>query len=259
MFNELYQSSSLDDEQFLSAMPLSILEDGIKKQFINPLDYRKTDYVQSFIQKYNFSLDNMTEDDENEVADLHDEFIQFMKELLHEELNLGLDGIEDMPEDDQHELIHFVYRFFITNMKKNFATLIINYIDRNRDEIEPTLVKTKDVIYRNFKPELDDEYYVLILSNLSNVISHILSASFDVDSFLDYVTGKTPVIETEFLKTNTDKFIITGNFVQPYIAMVDYDFRQSLENKVRKEILNKYPNRKKEFPMDEDESETETT
>lgn len=259
MFNELYQPSSLDDEMFLSAIPLSILEDGIKKQFVDPLEYRKTDYVQSFIEKYNFSLDNMMEDDENEVADLHDQFIEFMKEIFQSELNLGFNGIDDMPEDEQHDLIHFAYRFFITNIKKNFATLIINYIDNNRDEIDPILVKTKDVIYRNFKPELDDEYYVLILSNLSNVISHVLSASFDVDSFLEYVTGKNPVIETEFMKTNTDNFTITGNFVPPYIAMVDYDFRQSLESKVRKEILNKYPNRKKDsIMMDDEEPETES-
>lgn len=252
-FNELYQPTELDDELFLSSVPLSLLEEGIKKQFDNPLDYRKTDYVQTFISRYNFSIENMREEEENTIEDMHDEFIQFMKTILYETLGIGFDNIEDKSVDDQHQLIHYVYRFFITNIKKNFVNLIMNYIERNKDDIRPILVKTKDIIYRNFKPEIEDEYYVLVLSNLSTVISHILSEDFDVDSFLDYVTGEdSDILETEYMKSKMDDFEVTGNFVSSYVGMIDKFFRLSLENKIRKEILSKFPNRKKEYAIDDE-------
>ena len=64
MYSEYqYSPTDLDDELFLSEIPMSVLQNSIDTQFRYPLEYRKKDYVQSFIMKYQFSRDNMYDDD----------------------------------------------------------------------------------------------------------------------------------------------------------------------------------------------------
>ena len=80
--NELYDSSEIENEMFLSTIPLNLIEEAIKTQFDDPLEYRKTDYIQSFLNKYTFSVDNMYEEDQMELDELHDDFISFIKNIF---------------------------------------------------------------------------------------------------------------------------------------------------------------------------------
>lgn len=257
--NELYDETEIENELFLSEMPLNLIEEALKTQFDDPLEYRKTDHVQSFLNKYKFSIDNMYEEDQMNLDELHDEFILFMKNIFYEYLAIGMPDIEDMPEDDQHKIIHYAYRYFITNIKKNFTNLIINYIKKNKEDISSIFVKKKDVIYLNFKSEINDEYDVMILSNLSNIIKHILSGEYTVDEFFELASPNEVNIETEYVKAAFNNFTLTGNFVQAYILMVDGYFISELESKVRTKILKKYPKRKKEIIIDNEEGENNTT
>jgi len=241
---------------FLSSIPLNLIEEAIKTQFDDPLEYRKTDYVQSFLNKYQFSLDNMYEEDLMELDELHDDFISFMKNIFYEYFGIGMPNIEDMPEDEQHKIIHYTYLYFITNIKKNFTNLITNYIEKNHDELSSIFVKKKDVIYLNFKSEIDNEFDVLVLSNLSAVIEHILMEEFTIDEFFDLTTSDDLSVELEFMKSSFDDFTLTGNFITSYIAVVDAYFRTELESKVRNRILKKYSKRKKELITTEEHDET---
>jgi hypothetical protein len=250
---DVYDTTEIDNELFLSSVPLNLIEEAIKSQFDDPLEYRKTDYIQSFLNKYHFSVDNMYEDDQNELNELHDDFIEFIKNIFYEYLNIGIPNIEDKPEEDQHQIIHHTYRYFITNIKKNFTNLIINYIENNKEEISNLFIKKKDVIYLNFKSEISDEFDVLLLSNLSSIIEHILTEEYDIDKFFELTTSDELSVELEFVKKSFDEFDLTGNFIQPYVTMVDKYFRTELESKVRNKILKKYPKRKKELITDDDE------
>lgn len=250
--SELYDTNEIENEMFLSTMPLNLIEEAIKTQFDDPLEYRKTDYIQSFLNKYKFSLDNMYEEDQMEIDQLHDEFILFIKNIFYEYFGIGMPNIEDMPEEDQHKLIHYTYLYFITNIKKNFTNLIINYINKNHNDIASVFVKKKDVIYLNFKSEISDEFDVLVLSNLSSIIEHILGEEYTIDTFFELTSSNELVVEAEFVKSAFDDFTLTGNFVQSYIAMIDNYFRTDLESKVRNKILKKYPKRKKELIAEDD-------
>lgn len=250
---ELYDSSEIENEMFLSTIPLNLIEEAIKTQFDDPLEYRKTDYIQSFLNKYTFSVNNMYEEDQLEIDELHDDFILFIKNIFYEYLSIGMPNIEDAPEEDQHKLIHYTYLYFITNIKKNFTNLIINYIEKNREEISSIFIKKKDVIYLNFKSEISDEFDVLILSNMSSIIEYILSQNYDIDEFLTLTTNDEMRVDLEFVKASFNDFTLTGNFVVPYISMVDKYFRTELESKVRNKILKKYPKRKKELVIIDDD------
>ena len=51
-----YEPTEIDDELFLSEVPLELLEQSLEVQFNNPIEYRKRDYIQSFITKYEFII-----------------------------------------------------------------------------------------------------------------------------------------------------------------------------------------------------------
>lgn len=74
----IYEPSDINDEMFLSKVPLEIIEESIQNQFINPWEYRKKDYVQTVITKYVISKDNMVEDELEDLERLNEDFISFM-------------------------------------------------------------------------------------------------------------------------------------------------------------------------------------
>ena len=104
-----YQPTNLEDELFLCDIPLDVLTSSIESQFQYPLEYRKKDYVQSFITKYEFSVENMDEDEMFSLEMYHDEFMAYMLKLFDQYLNVGFVDIDNKSEDDQHDLIHLTY------------------------------------------------------------------------------------------------------------------------------------------------------
>ena len=242
----IYEPSDINDEMFLSKVPLEVLEESIQNQFINPWEYRKKDYVQTVITKYVISKDNMDEDELEDLEMLNEEFISFMIRMFDIYLDIGINDIDTLEMEDQHELIHLTYRFFIKNMKKNFVNLIINYINENKTDFYEELPKKKDVTSLLFKSEIDDEEDAAILSNLNQVINQILSIDFGVDEFLDLCQGDSSSLENDFVRKKFEDFTLVGNFVEKYIGMINDDFKIDLESKIRNRILKKYPLRRRE-------------
>lgn len=253
-----YEPTELDDEIFLSQVPLQLIENSINQQFEDPLEYRKKDYIQSFITKYDYSKEYMEDDDELVQLDLfHEEFLVFLEKVFEEKLSIGFPDLDTMDEEDQHELVHLTYRFFIKNIKKNFINVVMNYIEDHRKDIQNFYEKKKDVTSLTFKSEIDDETDVIILANLIEIIHNILDfveENCDVDDFLKLCQDDEVVLETEFVKSAYDRVDITGNFIESYVDMVDENFISVIQSKVRNKILKKYPKRTKK---DEDVSEDE--
>ena len=171
----MYQPTDLEEELFLSEVPYELIEQSLKTQFDDPFEYRKKDYIQSFILKYNFSKDNLLEDDMIMLEVYRDKFLSFIEKLFMDYLGVSFPELEDMDEEDAHDLIQLSYRFFIKNIKKNFVNMIYNYINQNEEKISSSFSKKRDVTSINFKSELDDEYDILVLSNLSDIILEIIN------------------------------------------------------------------------------------
>ena len=123
-FNETdYEPTDFSDELFLSNAPINLIQKSIESQFQDPFEYRKRDYIQSFLIKYHFSKENLYEEELEEVEEIYDKFMEFMKDIFQSYLSIGFPELDDMGEDGEL-LILQTYRFFITNIKKNF---ILNY------------------------------------------------------------------------------------------------------------------------------------
>lgn len=249
-----YQPTDLEDELFLSEVPIELIQSSIKTQFEEPLEYRKKDYVQSFITKYTFSKENLLEDDVIMLDVYRDRFLQFIENIFYNSLSIGFTNLDDMGEDDQHELIHLTYRFFIKNIKKNFVNLIVNYINQNKSELQQTYTKKKDVTSLNFKTEIDDDYDILVLSQLGDIIENIIDTikqSDDVMSFFDLCMADEPILELEYVKNAYTEMELTGNFIENYLNMIDEEFLSEIQSKIRNKILKKYPKRVRKTDIEE--------
>lgn len=243
MFKGLeYEPQDAESEILLSSLPLSIITGSISTQFKDPMEYRKNDFVQSFITKYQVTKENILEDEEGEeLQTLYDGFISFMENIFHEKLGIGLPELDDMSEDEQLELIHYVYRFFIINIKKNFTTFIFNYIEENKESLAENLPKRKDVTTASLKQVVTDSEDLAIITNIAEVIEIVLKdENITVDSFLELSRGDDANLENDFVSEHYDDFTINGNFVRSYCKMLTDEFRIEVECKVRNKILKKY-------------------
>ena len=82
---QAYEPSDLDGEIFLSDAPLSLLMRAIQTQFDSPAEYRRKDYIDSFITKYQFCRDHQEDEGEEfkeEIDEYYAQFVSFMQDLF---------------------------------------------------------------------------------------------------------------------------------------------------------------------------------
>lgn len=237
-----YEPQDVETEVLLSDLPLDIIIGSITTQFNDPMEYRKNDFVQSFITKYQLTKENVVEDEEEEeLQEVYDKFVAFMENIFHEKLGIGIPELDDMSEDDQLELIHYIYRFFVINIKRNFTLYILNYIDEHKEELSENLPKKKDVSTASLKQAVTDPDDLTIVVSIAEAIEIILSDdSVSVDDFLTLSRGDDANLENEYISEAYDDFKINGNFVANYFKMATESFRIEVECKVRHKILKKY-------------------
>lgn len=248
-----YNPLNDDDEsdQFISDNSVDILKEGIKDQFINPIDDFKRDYVESFINMYNFSRKNQDEDDVDDITRIYDDFIVFMKNIMSNNLSIGFPTIDNEGEDEQLELIQLTYRFFIRRIKKNFKGVVLKYIHDNEEFLLDELPKKKDVTTMNFENIVND-LDLRVLSNMDTVIELALERDYTVDEFLDACCYVDTSTESGFVKESFDSNTLTGNFVEFYTGMVNDDLKGELASKIRNSILKDYPMKKKKDDLNEE-------
>ena len=109
----------------------------------------------------------------------------------------------------------------------------------------------------NFKGEIPDEDIVIILSNLSDVVTYIFSQEYNVDEFFDLCEKDSTCTETEFVRDMYDSFDITGNFVENYFGMITEYERAEIESSVRRKMLKKFSQRKKIDDAKSDETDND--
>lgn len=239
-----FEPNDIDSDSFLSELPLSLIKENITSQFDDPLEYRKKDHVQTFISMYRYSSENADvyeDEDKDSLEELRDDFYAFMQQIFRQYLGLGIVDFSDMSKDDQDDMIHYIYRFFLINMKKNFTCYILNYIDEHRGEFcIDDEDKRKDVTTLSLKKDVTDPEDIYILANLNEVIDSILREDITVDDFLENCDKDESCLETRFIVDKYDKYQITGNFVEKYVDMLDDDFKLELEIKIRNKILKKH-------------------
>ena len=174
-----------------------------------------------------------------------------MKETLFNKLGIGINELEEMSFEEQEDLIHFVYRFFIINMKNNFFNLFLNYINENKESLIENAKRKKDVTSQAFKKEIDEDD-ATILANLSDIMSFVMhDANLTVDDFMRLCEGDTPSTEVTLVTEYFDDFIVTGNFIPYYVRMLRTPMKIRIEGEIRNRILKKYREENPLLPREE--------
>ena len=179
MINEfLYTDRNEDEEEFLSRVPLTLLKENLLYQVKHPTEDRKVDFLAPFIRGYEYSKSVVEEEEDKvELMEMRDSFLKFYEELMSRTLGIGFPNLYDIPENEQNELIHFTYRYFIMQMRGNFVNLICNYITEHMSELYEHGNKRKDVSAVAYKKELGSTMEAGIISNLSTIMDKILHES----------------------------------------------------------------------------------
>ena len=238
-----YNPNDIDDEIYLSEAPLSLIKENIRSQFENPGENRKNDFVQVFLNKYLYSKQIELEEEEEDIEDLHEEFITFMANIFKEFLEIGLPEIEDKPNPDQEEIIQYVYRVFIINIKKNFVKFCINYIDKNKEGLASCIEPKKDVAYLSYKKIIPDEDELVILTNISQIIENIFTEDIDPLTFLHNCKSEDGShLEIDFMLDKYESLEVNGDFVQNYYHMLDDELLIEIECKIKNKLLKRYVN-----------------
>lgn len=240
-----YQPETIDGAIFLSEIPVSLMKEQLRSQFEEPLEYRKRDILESFIDKYNESLQiEVPEDDLDELETLREDFVCFIKDLFEKHLHVGFPTLEDDDVEEQHDLLHFTYRFFIRNIKKNFVNVILNYIDENKEAICNSVNRKKDITSLSLKKEINDADDIAIIANLSDIVDMVFETyregeRYDILDFIKNTDYNSPSLETQYVTESYEEDRITGNFIECYMDMINNDFRHEIESKVRTKYLKK--------------------
>lgn len=236
-----YEPNDIDDEIFLSEAPLSLMKENIRSQFENPGENHKNDFIQTFLNKYAYSKKIELEEESENLEDLHDEFISYMEDLFKEFLGIGLPDIEEKNDEIQEEIVHYLYRYFIINIKKNFVRFCLNYIQTNKEELSTMIEPKKDIAYLSYKDYINDEFDLTIISNISAVIETIFSQDVDIFTFLEHTRSDGGSnLEIDFITHQYNKGTINGNFVEYYVEMLDNDLLVDIQCKVKNKLLKKY-------------------
>lgn len=236
-----YQPQDSDEEVMLSELPLSIIKDSIKQQFDDPVTYGMNDFVQTFETRYIITKEDMDEENEEEIETLYNTFIVFMRDIFKERLSLGFPELDDMTEEEQLELIHYAYRFFILNIKKNYTMLVWSYIQEYKAEIAEILPKKKNVSTNALREVIEDPDDITIISDMGECINLIVdNPDLTVDDFMKLSRGAEPNLENDFINEKYDDFNINGNFIPQYSRMLDPTTRIEIECNIRNKILSKY-------------------
>lgn len=234
------EPNEVDDEIFLSEAPLSLMKENIRSQFEDPTENHKNDFVQTFLNKYIYTKKNELEEEDMTTEELHDEFIGFMRDTFKEFLGIGIPQLEDKPNDQQEEIIHVIYRYFIIGIKKNFVRVILNYIEQNKDSLYNVIPLKKEIAYNSYKNIIQDEKDLCIITNISTTVDYILHNNLTIDNFFDYSNSDSKNYEGSYLDTAFDDCVVTGNFVEKYIDMIDDELLIEIECKVKNKLLKPY-------------------
>ena len=243
-FSENYKPTPIESDIFLSDVPLDLMQENIADQFADPLEYN-TDYISVFIDKYEFSMDEIGDEGVDQLEEIRNQMFSFILNKFQEYYGIGIPEFEDLPMDEQNRIVMSLYRVFVLNIKKTLSRLVINYISKHGEELIDIGNRKKSVTYLSMKKEIDDPVALSVLSDVSAVIDVIGSSDMDVDEFLELARYDNNSLEIDRIVQAYEDFKVTGNFTSHCFDLLSFDLRQEIESKVRNKLLKKYARKEK--------------
>jgi hypothetical protein len=240
--SDYYDLSSVNmNDELLSDFPLDLIKENIYEQISNPL-MSSTNYFNIVMEKYNIIKHNFS-DNPDDFKNFENVIIDFCNDVLNsisEKYNLGIDNI-DTPE--LFPTTEAVYNYFILNYKRNVVRFFYSYITDNRNTLAESyekMAKKKDVTTLNYKRQLKEREDVIILSNLSSIVSYIKSIQIESLDFVD-MTTESDDIDDRTIELLINRGMMNGDFVNDYLDIV-FDYNDNVLDEIVNELQLKLYN-----------------
>lgn len=238
-----YDPNEVEDELFLSEVPQDLMLDAIETQFNHPFERgEQMDYLQTYIRNYTCTQDRIeTDEEEVETDRMCNRFLTTIKDFFREYLNIGFPDLDELNPSDQLEKLHLVYRYFITNAKRNINTLVFTKISEGINTLAEEYGRRDDIL-TNSLPDTIPANVQSVIGNLDVIVDSFLDESeYDgIDEFveLSHTTGND--LECKTISNMIEDDQLTGNFIQAYLDKIDTSARTNLISKMRKRLIKTY-------------------
>jgi hypothetical protein len=207
-------------QEYLTDLSFDVVQANISEQLVSPLDIT-VNYLENILDKYD-SAKEIYSDNEDVINNITSTMEDFCFNILNEissVYNLSIDMDRLTSEYDIIKACQFIYEFLVLRFKKNITRFFYQYIKQNKKIIiEKFSDNKKDVTTLTYKKMLKNKDDVIIISNLPEIISFIISLDIDPLVFLDYSVNES-LYQGIYMKELVTNNIILGDFVDSYISL----------------------------------------
>lgn len=243
MIRDNEEINVFDVERILGDFPIDLIKENIATQINDPLTY-EADHCSSVYETFEEANNEFghIEEYKEELTELKDKFNLFVLEALESKFYLGID-LNAMSEYEVEEMVKNCYEFFVVRLKENITSFLLNYINNNRMSISQLFedqFRRKDVTTMNMKKLTKNREEVLILSNLPDVVNHILELEHQPEEFINLAAEPEEMVADYILSKTTD-FTISGNFVPGLLNelnIIHNDTIDEIISSIRLELTN---------------------
>lgn len=177
----------------LDSLADDLMVENIKEQINQPivLSINPVNYLDKFDSRYNFLI-NKYKDNPELVRNLNDVKEKFYFQVNNEignklDIRINTDsGIDSM-------LIKCLYEFFILNMRENLITFLFNLITKNKKSLVAEYEDNrKSIEYVALKKVLKNKIDIVILSNIYDIVTHLVEPEYDYKDILSIIVDEDP-------------------------------------------------------------------
>jgi hypothetical protein len=243
--NEEYElSNDKDVDSLLAELPIEVILENIKEQIDDPLS-TSVDYTTIVTEKCELLKEDY-EDNEDEIQNINNFLSSFyLKIINYIDNKFQLDF--DLLDVTNSEIITYgeiLYNFLILRYRKNVSSYIYKYIKENKKSIVEdyeSTSKKKDVSTINAKKQIKNKDDIVIISNISSIISSILNLDIDSIDFVKYACDNDNY-EGKKIRNLINEGKIGNNFTYNYLRILiddNDDIIDEIQNEVRYKIISK--------------------
>lgn len=223
----------------LQELSIELLEECIKTQIQNPF-LSSVDFTEQFREEYEKEMDGLDEEaDEYQLNQtIAWNFFHSILELLNEkfQFELDFDKVSELNLDGICNFAEGMYTFFILKYTKNIAKYLTKLIIANEDTLGRDLIKNgsqNNISYSSFSEKLTKPEYVMILSNITEIINTVKHMEVEPIDFISYFNDEK--FEVAMVKHGIQGYLILGNFIPSFLSAL---FAENLQNDVYDDIVS---------------------
>lgn len=234
--------SDTEIDILITDFPLDLIKENLSFQINNPLS-TGVNYIENIVDRYRILKGTLSDnvDAMNLLNSTTIEFFNFLTSTINDkfELSINMEMIDNIEDAMATGLA--LYHFLILRYRKNVTRFIHTYIIKNKKslvELFDTNEKRKDVTSVAIKKKTKNKDDILILSNLPDIVTYLLSMETSALDFIKYI-AKDDNYEASLIRRMILEGNLLGEFVSSYLDIIISDYGNVLDE-IQSDVKSKF-------------------